>query len=70
MKMGRVVFDIGYVVDLDNQDMVDHATQCVYEDVMNAIKYDEVGAWINTVEDATLDPEAIPEFLLETEEDD
>ena len=50
---GKVKFCISYVVDLDNQDMVSEAMQCVFEDVMNAVKYDEVAANIKVEPDPT-----------------
>lgn len=63
-RYGRVFFEISYVVDLDDRDMVDDAKQCVFEDVMSAVKNDEVTECIKI----KLDPEAraddIPEFLL------
>ena len=68
-KMGRVVLNFGYVVDLNNQEMVDHAKDCLFEDVCSAIKYDEVADWIDVVDDPNATPEEIPEFLLEEEED-
>lgn len=43
MRIGIVKFAVEYVVDLDNPDMVEEARACVYEDVANAVKYDEVG---------------------------
>lgn len=69
-RLGRVYFNINYVVDLDNKDMVDEAKQCVFEDVMNAVKYDEVAAHIEVVSDATATEEDIPEFLLPPKEND
>ena len=33
MRLARVEFSIGYVVDLDNEDMIDHAKEAVFEDV-------------------------------------
>ena len=29
MRLGKVVFDVGYVVDLDNERMVQHATHAL-----------------------------------------
>lgn len=67
-KLGRVEFKIGYVVDLDNENAVAEAKQCVFEDVMNAVKYDEVIEYIKVVPDPTAKAEDIPEFLLPGEE--
>ena len=68
MRLGRVCMDMGYVVDLDNQSMVDEARDCLYEDLMNAVKYDELGSNIKIVHDKTLKESDIPELLLEEEE--
>ena len=64
-RLGRVVMDIGYVVDLDNSEMCDHAREFFYEDLMNAYKNNEVGTYLTTVEDKTATEGDIPEFLLE-----
>ena len=69
-RLGRVSFTISYVVDLDNTDMVDEAKQCVFEDVMNAVKYDEVPDCIKIEQDPTANQQDIPEFLLPTEDND
>ncbi len=63
MRLGKVVIKNEYVVDLDNKEMVEEATDCLFEDVMNAAKYDELGLWIRTVEDSSLSEADIPEFL-------
>ena len=67
MKLGRVTLTLDYVVDMDNQDMVSHATQCLYEDLMAGYKYDNIMNWIDVVEDKTATEDMIPEFLLEKE---
>ena len=65
MRLGRVYFNASYVVDLDNQDMVDHAKECVYEDVENSVKHNEVACWIYTEEDPSLTEGDIAEFMTE-----
>jgi hypothetical protein len=69
-RLGRVTYSVNYVVDLDNKDMVDEAKQCVFEDVMNAVKYDEVTNWINVEDAPDADPSDIPEFLLKQNDDE
>lgn len=65
-KLGRVYFRASYVVDLDDQDMVDEAKECVFEDVCNAVKFDEIADSIVVGEpDPKLTEAEIPEFLLE-----
>ena len=64
MRMGRVQINMGYVVDLNDKDMVQEAIDCLYEDLMTAYKYNEVGANIRVVKDETATKSDIPEFLL------
>jgi hypothetical protein len=70
MKLGRVIFDLGYVVDLENQEMVDHAKDCIYEDIMSAIKYNEVHNYLEVVEAPDASEGDIPEFLIEDHMED
>ncbi len=65
MKWGKVFIDLGYYVDLDDESMVNHAKECVYEDIMSAVKYDELFNWIRVEEDPTVKPVDIPDFLQE-----
>jgi hypothetical protein len=66
MRIGRVYIPSAYIVDLDDEEMVERAKTCMYEDIMNAVKYNELENWI---EDDPVDPEEnfseadIPEFL-------
>jgi hypothetical protein len=66
MRTGRIVI-YSYVVDLDNEEMVERAKTCAYEDIMNAVKYNEVGNLLSVEEAAGLDPSDIPEFLKDEE---
>lgn len=66
MKLGKVKIELEYVVDLDNEDMVNDAKNYMYEDIMNIVKYEELFDIIEvTDEDKTLKEEDIPEFLIE-----
>lgn len=69
MRLGRVVLNMGYVVDLDNDDMVIQAREALYSDIMSLVKYDEIGESIETVEDSSLKKEQIPDFLTEDHTD-
>jgi len=69
MKLGKVCLTLDYVVDMDNQDMVKQAVECLYEDLMQGYKYDNIMNWIDVVEDKTATEDMIPEFLLEKEND-
>jgi len=68
MRTGRIVV-YSYVVDLDNEEMVERAKTCAYEDIMNAVKYNEVGNLLSVQEVPGLDPSDIPDFLTNDEED-
>ena len=70
MRLGRVIVDMSYVVDLDNEDMVQGAKTCLYEDLMSAYKYDELGNIFDTVEDNTVTQTDIPDFLLGSTDDE
>jgi len=67
MRLGKVRFVCEYVVDLDDDNMVFQAEDCIVEDVCNAIKYREVCEWLDIAEDKTLTANDIPEFLREKE---
>lgn len=69
MRLGKVKIEIEYVVDLDNDEMVSEAKNAIYEDLMSAVKYDELFNHIEvTDEDKTLKEEDIAEFLKEEED--
>jgi len=67
MKMGKVIFNMYYIVDIDDEDMMNAAKQCICEDIMSAVKYDELESYIETQEDPNITPDQIPEFLCPVE---
>jgi hypothetical protein len=69
MKLGRICVDLNYIVDIDNDEMVRHATEALYEDLMQGIKYGDLTNWIRVSEDKNATEDMIPEFLLEKEND-
>jgi len=68
MNLGKVYINASYIVDLDNRDMVEDAKLCLYEDLMNAVKYDELYLWIDVKSEDGLSQNDIPAFLLGQEE--
>ena len=66
-RLGRVQVSLSYVVDLDNQDMIDEAKECLWEDLMNIFKYNEIHDHIDVVEDKKATEGDIPDFLKEEE---
>jgi len=69
MRLGKVYISTKYVVDLDDKSMVDEAKTCMFEDITNAVKYDELINWIKVKEDNSLSEADIPEFLKDEGED-
>jgi hypothetical protein len=67
MRIGKITFDLEYVVDLDNEEMVEYAKNCIYEDVMSAMKYNEIQNYIKVGdEDKSLTEDDIPAFLTDS----
>jgi len=67
MKLGKVCLTLDYIVDMDNDEMVKHAVESLYEDLMQGVKYGNISDWIDVVEDKTATEDMIPDFLLEKE---
>jgi len=67
MKYKRLTLDLGYVVRAGDDQMIQHAKEAFYEDIMNAVKYDELFDWIDVVDAPDATEADIPEFLLEEE---
>lgn len=67
-RLGRVYIDFGYIVDLDNKEMVDDARTCLIEDLINAFKHSDIEQYIDVEEAPDASEDAIPEFLLNPDE--
>jgi len=67
-RLGRIMIAHHYVVDLNNELMIQEAKNALFEDLMNAVKYDELGDWIDTQEDPNAREEEIAEFLTDDQE--
>ena len=70
MRLGKVEINYGYVVDLDDEEMVDHAKESIFQDMFNAYKYDNVESYIGVRECGNGDQgiwieNDIPSFLIE-----
>jgi len=70
MRLGRVTIKSSYVVNLDDEDMVNHAADTVVEDIENAVKHNELDLWIKVESALDADESDIPSFLLEKENED
>lgn len=64
-RYGRVTFSISYVVDLDDEEMIDEAREMVAEDVRDAIRHHEASAWIEVEPDAQATEDDIHDYLIE-----
>ena len=69
MKLGRISLDLNYIIDMDNEEMVRHATEALYEDLMQGVKYGDLANWIRISEDKDAKEDMIPEFLLDEQND-
>ena len=67
-KYQKVTLDLYYMVRDDDESMQEHAKQCLYEDIMNLVKYDELYDAITLVDAPEAKEEDIPEFLLEEQD--
>jgi hypothetical protein len=69
-KYKRLIIDLGYVVRSGDDEMIQHAKEAFYEDLMNMYKYDEIFDAIDIVDAPGAKATDIPEFLLEKEDED
>ncbi len=64
-RLGVVMLRMRYVVDLDNEDMVSEAKQCLFEDITSMLNADELFDVITVEPDDTATWEDVPDFLKE-----
>lgn len=64
MRLGRVSLRMEYVIDLDNENMVYEARDCIVSDVDEMVKFDEYDHYIKYEEDGNLSERDIPSFLI------
>ena len=64
-KLKKVTLDLYYVVDAEDEQMIHYAKDCLYEDIMSAVKHDELFGLIRVVDAPGAKECDIPEFLLE-----
>jgi hypothetical protein len=65
MKYKRVTLDLYYVVRAGDDEMIQHAKDCLYEDIMSAYKSDTLYDCIRVIDAHEAKEEDIPEFLQE-----
>jgi len=68
-NLGRIVVDLGYIVDLNDSTMVENAKKCFYEDLMGLVKFNQVwdGFKIQKAKKAKI--QDIPDFILPSMEE-
>lgn len=66
-RLGRVELKISYVVDLDDQYMIDRAIEALGSDAFTAVRFREIDDKVDIIEDPNLTEAEIPSFLLEEE---
>ena len=69
-KYQRLIIDLGYVVRSGDDQMIQHAKEAFYEDIMTMMKYDELFESIEIVDAPGAAEKDIPEFLLEETEEE
>jgi uncharacterized protein (DUF433 family) len=67
MRLGKVKIVVEYAVDMNDEDMILHAKDCLLEDIYNAIKFNEMDLYVKVEEDKNLTEKDIPDFLREEE---
>jgi hypothetical protein len=67
MRLGKVSFKSEYIVDLDNEDMVQHAKDAIVEDLESAVRY---GSSCNVEEAPEASEGDIAEFLLDFDQEE
>ena len=68
-KFKRVTLDLYYVVRAGDDDMIQHAKDSLYEDIMSAYKSGNLYDYIRVIDAPDAKEEDIPEFLLDNTED-
>jgi len=68
MRLGRIEVNFGYVVDLDDEEMVDHAKEAIREDIVVSVPPFDI--LHGKREEETFKKDEIEEFLLDKGDDD
>lgn len=72
MRVGRVFLNIEYIVDLDNEEMVQAAKEFIRDDVADMVNYNEYNGYIEREEkplDASFITQALAEMFAEDDEE-
>lgn len=65
MRIGRVCFNIEYIVDLDNPEMIDVAKDFIRDDVDDIVKYNSYIDFIDVEEAVGYTPDMITSVIKE-----
>ena len=66
-KYKKVMLDLYYMVRADDEQMIEHAKDCLLDDIMSLVKYEGLYNAINLVDAPGAKESDIPEFLIEDE---
>lgn len=64
-KYVKVCISHSYIVPADNDEAINYAKESLYEDLMNAFKYEEVFELIDVEEAPDADASDVPDFIKE-----
>jgi hypothetical protein len=67
-RLGRIQLNLSYVVDLHDNEMVQTAKECLFEDIHSMVKYNELWEAITIKEDSKAKESDISSFLLKENE--
>lgn len=67
-RLGRIQLNLSYVVDLNDNEMVQTAKECLFEDINSMVKYNELWEAITIKEDSKAKESDISSFLLKENE--
>ena len=68
MKKGKVFLNLEYIIDLDNETMIQRARDAIYDDINYAIHSDVIDSWIEIKKVKNIDDSMIASWLIDDEE--
>jgi hypothetical protein len=67
-RLGRIQLNLSYVVDLNDDEMVQTAKECLFEDINSMVKHNELWETITIKDDPKAKESDISSFLLKENE--
>ena len=69
-KFLRVCLTPSYIVPAHEHKIIEEAKTCLLEDVYNAVKMDEIAAWVDTKPALFASEKDLPSWLVEDDDDE